>query len=261
MAGLTPFQFSSHKLQNAASISSATDPLKKNLISDTYQSLVAWYEMWINPQSLTIRSPYLQQTEHTVGAIVTHHFRKDLAVIDVKGVAGWIAIQSEMDKLQQDATEILRNPLHPVRAFKSTKSKMKSSFKQAKSSFKDEINPFNGSKSRNSGKSSTLNNSPRKFLERLRDLADEPTYYYDKEGREHYNAKFIKMYTKQYPNGIICEGFFKEFVIPESEEDVQTIPYNFTFIVQDKQPVTLIQKVAGMFTPATSLIGGGISLL
>lgn len=261
MAGLTPFQFSSNKLQNATSLHSSTDPINKDLISDTYGSLTAWYEMWVNPQTLTMRKPYLQQTEHTVGAIVTHHFRRDLAIIEVKGVAGWVAIESDMDKLQNSAMSMLRNPKN----FKKNVSKgwktTKSQFSKNVNSFKDGLNPFNDNINPQGGKSSTVNNSPRKFLERLRDLADEPAYYYDRQGREHYNAKYIKMYTKQYPDGVICEGFFKEFFVPESEEDVQTIPYSFTFIVQNQEPVTLIQRVAGMFAPTTSVIGGGISLI
>ena len=250
MAGLSPFQFSSNKLQQANSIGPATDPSKKSLLSDTFQTLASWYEMWINPMRVVITDSFIQQTEHTAGAIVTYHYRKDLAIMEVSGVAGWVAIQSDLDKMQNDAMSMIRNPQ------KGFNNLMKSA-KSAKASFTDNLNPFNN----NSGQANKLNNSPRKFLERLRDLAYEPTYYYDSAGREHYNAKYIKMYTKQYPAGIICEGFFKNFVVPETSDDVQTITYSFTFVIQDMQMVTLIQKIGGMFSPIGSTLGAVSGLI
>jgi hypothetical protein len=255
MAGLSPFQFSSNKLQNMNSISSETDPTKKSLLSDTYQSVASWYEMWINPTSVTITDSFIQQTEHTAGAIVTYHYRKDLAIMEVKGIAGWVMIQSDLDAMKDAAMSALRHPLSKDN-WKNAKKNVSKAFGDAKSSFKDNLNPFNN----NSGPTNKLNNSPRKFLERLRDLAYEPTYYFDSKGREHYNAKYIKMYTKQYPRGIICEGFFKNFIIPETAEDVQTINYTFTFVIQDMQVVTLIQQIGGMFSPVGSLAGAGVGL-
>lgn len=252
MAGLTPFQFSSNKLQNMNSKIASTDPTKKSLLSDTYQTVASWYEMWINPMNVSIRDNFIQQTEHTAGAVVTYHFRKDLGIMEVKGVAGWVAIQSDLEKLQNDTMSALR---HPKSAYSNIKKIGAQSYKDIKKKVFD--NPFNN----NSDKTNKLNNSPRKFLERLRDLAYEPTYYFDREGREHYNAKYVKMYTKQYPNGVICEGFFKDFTIPESEDDVQTINYSFTFVIQNMEPVTLIQKVGGMFSPLGSTIGGGLGLI
>ena len=258
MAGLTPFQFSSHKLQNANSKLGLTDPTQRSLLSDTYASALSWYEMWINPESVNIQDTFIQQEQHTAGAIVTHHFRKALGVLSVKGVAGWVAIQSDLEKLRSDALNTLRNPkkahsnINKARKDVWGKVKDKDTYKD----FAKEQNPFT-----QKGKSNSLNNSPRKFIERLRELAYEPTYYYDSKGREHYNSKFIKMYTKQYPSGVICEGYFKEFSVPETQDDMQTISYSFIFIIQDIQPVTLIQRVAGMFSPVGSVVGGGLGLI
>ena len=252
MAGLTPFQFSSHKLQNANSKLGLTDPTQRSLLSDTYASALSWYEMWINPESVNIQDTFIQQEQHTAGAIVTHHFRKALGVLSVKGVAGWVAIQSDLEKIRSEALNTLRNP----KDISGGLGKVKDAFGKAKDSAVDSMNPFD-----QTGKSNTLNNSPRKFIERLRELAYEPTYYYDSKGREHYNSKFIKMYTKQYPSGVICEGYFKEFSVPETQDDMQTISYSFIFIIQDIQPVTLIQRVAGMFSPVGSVVGGGLGLI
>jgi len=250
MAGLTPFQFSSNKLQNANSKFDSTDPTKRSLLSDTYSSALSWYEMWINPQGVTIQDTFIQQEQHTAGAVVTHHYRKALGILNVKGIAGWVAIQSELELLRNQALGLMRNPKKAGALYGNVKKTGKDKFL---------ANPFNSKNQK--GNSNKLNNSPRQFMERLRNLAYEPTYYYDSQGREHYNSKFIKMYTKQYPTGVICEGYFKEFVVPESEEDTQTIQYSFIFVIQDMQPVTLIQRVAGMFSPAGSIVGGGLGLL
>jgi hypothetical protein len=101
-----------------------------------------------------------------------------------------------------------------------------------------------------------LNNSPRKFLQRLRDIADEPMYYIDDEGCEHYNIKYIKIFTKQYPYGVICEGWFRSFEVPESADDLQTISYAFEFVVENMKPDTILQRVAGMFSGIGSAAGG-----
>ena len=257
MAGLSPFQFSSNKLQNMNSVSDATNPTQRSLLSDTVGTVTSWYEMWINPTNLTITDSFIQTTEHTAGAIVTYHYRKDLGVMDVKGVAGWVMIKSDMDAIRDAALEALRHPLSTIRNPRNYLRGVTDSIGSARDSIIDGLNPFNN----NSGPSNKVNNSPRRFLERLRDLAYEPTYYFDSQGREHYNAKYIKMYTKQYPDGIICEGFFKNFIVPESADDVQTINYSFTFVIQDMQKVTLIQKIGGMFSPVGSLAGAGIGLL
>lgn len=91
------------------------------------------------------------------------------------------------------------------------------------------------------------NNSPRVFLNRLRDIAQEAMYFVDLNGVEHYNTKYIKIYTKQFPNGMICEGYYKNFNIPEDSEDAQTIAYDFTFTVENFAPITALQKMSGMF--------------
>ena len=95
--------------------------------------------------------------------------------------------------------------------------------------------------------SDNTNNSPRQFLSRLKGIADEPTYFVDSQGIEHYNIKFIKIYTKQFPTGLICEGYFTKFTIPESADDVQTITYNFDFIIENQTPVTYLDTKLSMF--------------
>lgn len=91
------------------------------------------------------------------------------------------------------------------------------------------------------------NNSPRVFLKRLRTMAEEPMYFVDLKGIEHYNTKYIKIYTKQYPNGMVCEGYYTKFDVPESGDDAQTVDYSFNFVVEIMNPITALQRMAGMF--------------
>jgi hypothetical protein len=220
-------------------------PNSTNMFSNALQTITSWYEMWIDPSTVIIRSNYKQKMEHTAGSIVTYHFRKDVMRLQVSGKIGWVAIQSNIEQMQDATFQLLRGRTKPfVQAGKDLVTSL------------EQLNPLD-----RKGKTNRLNNSPRKFLERLRDLADQSTYYYDKDGMEHYNIKFIKMFTKQYPTGIICEGYFKTFDVPESSDDAQTVAYSFTFIVENTKPVTLLQRVAGMFSSVGSIAGDVASLV
>jgi len=89
-------------------------------------------------------------------------------------------------------------------------------------------------------------------------MAEEPMYYMDLNGIEHYNIKYIKIFTKQFPYGVICEGFYKSFVIAESKDDYQTIPYSFTFEIENLRPISasqqILSKKAGQLTGTGSAI-------
>ena len=63
------------------------------------------------------------------------------------------------------------------------------------------------------------------------------------------------MFTKQYPSGVILEGYYTDFSIPESSEDAQTISYSFNFTVENIKPVTLVQRIAGMYADYGSVVG------
>jgi len=105
------------------------------------------------------------------------------------------------------------------------------------------------------GSSNRANNSPREFLERLRNLSEEPMYFVDERGIEHYNTKYIKVFTKQYPKGVIFEGYFTQFNVPESAQDAQTVAYDFNFVIENIKPLTMLQRVAGMFSGPGSVLG------
>ena len=212
MAGLTPCQFSSNKMQNARSILGLGDPNNdstitggNSIIGDTASTMTSWYEMWINPEKVIIKRPYQQKATHTAGAIVTYHYRPDTLKLSVTGCVGWIAINPQEEKTNLVAT-------------------------------------FLGSSTTNISQ-----NSPRVFLSRLRNIADEPMYFIGLDGVEHYNTKFIKIYTKQYPNGVVCEGYFTSFNIPEDGNDVQTVNYDFEFTIESLKPMSFFQKMAGMW--------------
>lgn len=104
------------------------------------------------------------------------------------------------------------------------------------------------------------NNSPSLFLSRLKLTADEPMYYIDKEGVEHYNPKYIKMFTKQYPDGIIYEGYFRSFNIVETP-DFETVDYDFVFVAEKGTPVTFMQRVLGMYSGYTSVAGDAMNVI
>lgn len=226
--GFTPFQFSSRKTQmNTTQLGGL---LPNNPISDLLNESMSWYEMWINPQKVNIARQYLQKPNHTAGSIVTFHYRPDVYNMSVEGTCGWI---------------------------------MKAPYEQGPNNLGFKKNKDNKWKVWNKDKfmsDSTQSNSPRIFLQRIRDIANEPMYFVDLNGIEHYNIKYLKIYTKQYPHGIICEGYYKKFDIPESGEDAQTIDYKFDFTIESMKPITALQKMAGMFGAAKGLgtVGSGI---
>jgi hypothetical protein len=254
MAGLTPFQFSSNKLQASRAFGSSF--LKSGFVGDTLQSLLSWYEMWINPESVIITQPFIQNKQHTAGSIVTYHYRKDVATMSVSGKVGWIAIQSVIEEARNSLFDATSQGINgkAITAFKKTESNFNGN--DPNSPLMQAIDP-----TKRNGSSSRLNNSPRLFLERLRTLADEPSYYIDKNGIEHYNVKYIKIFTKQYPNGVICEGYFTNFSVQEASEDAQTISYSFEFVIENIKPVTLIQRLAGMFSDIGSATGDAVGLV
>ena len=251
MAGLSPFQFSSNKLQSSKTF--GIPFLKSGFVGDTLQSLLSYYEMWINPENVTITQPFQQTKQHTAGSIVTYHFRKDVATMSVVGKVGWIAIQSVMEEARDSVMNAAMQGItgKKVTAFNKTAKNL--NITDLNSPLRQAIDP-----TQRKGASSRLNNSPRLFLDRLKNLANEPAYYMDKSGIEHYNVKYIRIYTKQFPNGVTCEGYFTDFVIPETQDDAQTISYSFNFVIENIKPVTLIQRLAGMFSDAGSAVGDAV---
>lgn len=112
-----------------------------------------------------------------------------------------------------------------------------------------------------SSHSSRVNNSPLSFLKRLKSIADEPMYYIDSDGIEHFNPKYIKLFTKEYPDGVIYEGYYTRFDIDETVDLGETIAYSFEFIVENETPVTLIQRVLGAYADIGSAAGDVSSTL
>jgi hypothetical protein len=229
--------------------------------------------MWINPENVTITQPFQQQKQHTAGSIVTYHYRKDVATMSVSGKVGWIMIQSVIEEARNSVFNAAVQGINgkPVTAFDRTVQNFNPAAitdtgigpKNAQSTGGTTYSPFRQAidPTTRNGSSSRLNNSPRLFLDRLKTLANEPAYYVDNNGIEHYNVKYIKMFTKQYPNGVICEGYFTNFVVTEASEDAQTIAYNFEFVIENIKPVTIIQRLAGMFSDIGSAAGDAVGLV
>lgn len=244
MAGLTPFQFSSKMMQEQ----STSGLLGINIggwAGRTVQTTFAWYEMWINPEKVDITTTYIQKKQHTAGSIVTYHYRKDTPTLSASGQCGWIMTRSQME--DANIADQFLSGIGYQHTPKSSNPFDSKFWTQGKDYFKFKGQTFPGAGRAQKLASDNTNNSPRKFLDRLKGIADEPMYFIDSEGIEHYNVKYIKIFTKQFPTGVVCEGYYTKFTIPESADDVQTISYNFEFVIENQVPVTLLDRKLGMF--------------
>ncbi len=244
MAGFTPFQFSSRRLQMETSSSLLGKALTLGgALESPFNDLFSWYEMWVNPQSLNMQYDFLQNSQYTANSVVTYHYGRGLVKMSAKGVCGWILKQSDLGALKEAGMKGIFSL-----DFSSAKEQASGIMNQALSPIKN-FSTFGGG-------TSSLNNSPRQFLERLQDIANQPMYFVDGDGIEHYNTKYIKIFTKRYPEGVICEGYYTSFEIPESADDAQTISYSFNFTVENIKPISLITRTLGMFSSAGSGVGG-----
>lgn len=234
MAGFTPFQFSSRKLQEQTTSGLLGGISFGGTIANFFQTAFAWYEMWINPEKVSITTEYIQKAQQTAGSIVTYHYRQNNPTLSVSGACGWVMIESRSEEMS------IGDSYTRATGFKAPGASESST----------RYNRYlvdRGANLRNRGASDNTDNSPRKFLERLKNMADESMYFLDATGVEHYNTKFIKIYTKQFPQGVICEGYYTRFTIPEGSDDVQTINYEFEFTIERITPITLLERSLGMF--------------
>lgn len=273
MAGLTPFLFSSNMLQQMALqkrsylSTNLTSLLTKGVVSDSTQIKNSWYEMWINPSSITIQDRYIQNRQHTAGSIVTFHYRQDVKVITVEGAVGWVQIESASQNAETGAFNLLKGNTNYIKqGLRNTYNSYTRNGQIDPNKLKAQLNKWNPSLSESNrikaGRhADNTDNSPRLFLQRLKDLADQPAYYYDNDGQEHYNVKYIKMYTKQFPTGVIAEGYFTSFQVPETKDDAQTVHYSFEYIVENLRKITISQRVPGMYTSTTNLQNGMVKIL
>ena len=196
--GFIPFQFSSRMTQVNASQFGGLVPA--NPVSTMINEVYSWFEMWNNPQKLSLSRALIQKMQHTAGSIVTFHYRPDVMKMQASGAVGWLAINPQRDK---DTRSLGFGDPFRAKSFSDVWDKNRIQADPAK------------------------RHSPRVFLKRLRTIAEEPMYFVDLNGIEHYNIKYIKIYTKQYPDGMICEGYYTKFDVPEEGEDAQTINYSF----------------------------------
>ena len=96
---LTPFQFSSRKMQAESTLGNV---LGNNLAIETMHNLISWYEMWVNPEKVDITTNFINNRQNTARGIVTHHFRKDVSIMSVSGTVGYVAVQSKIEELKAD---------------------------------------------------------------------------------------------------------------------------------------------------------------
>lgn len=250
MAGFTPFQFSSKMLQEKTTSGILGGISIGGDVAEALHGAFSWYEMWINPEKVIINTNFIQKPQHTAGSIVTYHYRQDNPQMQVSGYCGWVKIESQEEhnsaiiKVKKTGTA---HELYTQGVFGKGWE-----FDANKKAF---TKPQT-SESR-LGKSNNTDNSPRKFLNRLKSIADEPMYFVDYNGIEHYNTKLIKIFTKQYPTGLICEGYYTNFNIPEEAADPQTIRYEFNFTIERTTPVTenVILSMFGLNSQKKQAIG------
>jgi len=253
MAGLTPFQFSSGKRQYEVLLGLKPTNTAAGILADSITDLIGWYEMWINPSTMNKQSKFKQTQQHTAGAIVNFFYRPEYTVMSCQGKVGWLRIHSVLEEAQSNAiSNLLKGDLSLTDS---------QSGKSAITSAKEELNkvsttPWN----MKSSHSNRFNNSPLQFLKRLQGMALDPMYYIDNEGVEHYNPKYIKCFTQEYPDGVIYRGYFDNFVVDENVENGETIAYSFVFVIQSETPVTLVQRVLGAYAGFGSAVGDAASL-
>ena len=94
--GFIPFQFSSRMTQLNASQFGGLIPA--NPVSTLINEAYSWFEMWINPQKLSISRALIQKMQHTAGSVVTFHYRPDVLKMQASGAVGWLAINHQRDK-------------------------------------------------------------------------------------------------------------------------------------------------------------------
>lgn len=243
MGGFTPFQFSSKMLQEKTTSGLLGGISIGGDAASLIHSAFSWYEMWINPEKVDISTSYIQKPQQTAGSIVTYHYRPDNPAMSVSGKCGWIQLESQ-ESLGINNLLSIDTP-NKADAQKSGPFSKKWDVNFDKKEAKRRVGI--GAKPTQPGASDNTNNSPRIFLGRLKAIADEPAYYVDYNGIDHYNVKFIKLFTKQFPEGVICEGYYKNFNIPETSDDAQTIDYNFVFTIERILPISFFEQSLGMF--------------
>lgn len=243
MGGFTPFQFSSKMLQEKTTSGLLGGISIGGDAASLIHSAFSWYEMWINPEKVEISTSYIQKPQQTAGSIVTYHYRQDNPSMSVSGKCGWIQLESQETAGINNLLSIdTPNKADAYREGPFAKGwDVNVDKREAKRRAKI------GAKPVQPGASDNTDNSPRKFIGRLKAIADEPPYYVDYNGIDHYNVKFIKLFTKQFPEGVICEGYYKTFNIPESSDDAQTIDYNFVFTIERILPISFFEQSLSMF--------------
>jgi len=214
------------------------------LISGTIGDKMLYSEMYLNPESLDIKYNIPTNKKETQGGVILHHWRPELPEISFKGAVGWIRNEAILDSAIDNAARSLASGgssigdafSEPFGGDVSTAwTDMTESFDTiALQRFRESIR--------------NLSNSPRKFLQEIKELALSPMYF-ESGGMEIYNTKKIVAFTKQYPEGVALEGYFKDFHIGEAGKDAETIKYNFSFVATNLGVVTLMDRLGQFLAP------------
>lgn len=180
-----------------------------------------WYSMYINPERLDFPWEHVFQKTMTAKGWTVTHWRPQLITLSLAGQSGWVLAPSLLEELAGDLFSDLRK--------KKVAEWGGSSFWRRLEKHGQDL--FEMMKSGQSETDYDLN--PRKFIKRLSGMMEEDMYQEDSNGKEYYNKKYIHAYTKLFPEGVIFEGFCSRFSVNEAAGDVQSIPYSFSFVVED----------------------------
>lgn len=219
--------------------------LLKQLSSLADKSL--YQEMYLNPDQIKITYKIPNNKREMVGGASVHHFRAELPEISMSGIVGWIREESRLDSALNNA----------AKAFTSGDNigdALKQPFKDIDFRARSlaDIKKFR-EQTRN------ISNSPRKFMDNLQKMALSPQYYVPVIGDrlEAYNTKKIIIFTKQFPNGKLLEGYFNSFSVDENGNDPETLRYNFNFVAYNMTNIGLSERIGQFIAP---FVGAGIDV-
>lgn len=201
---------------------------------------VLFQEMYVNPDNFDTDITIPVSKVETVGGVVIHPWRPELPEITMSGVVGWIRDESILNSAVNNA----------IGGFLGGGTQEAvDGFTSAFSGFGGPLNSL-GALQRFREEARRLVNSPRKFLQSLKDLVLSPMYYRAPGSPvEQYNTKRLVAFTKQFPDGISLEGYFTKFSIRESGKDPETLRYDINFTVTAMYPIGIEERIGQFIAP------------
>jgi len=205
----------------------------------------SWFLMWINPQTLNYDFQN-QQSEFLVSEGYGYqHWQGKLPKINFSGKSGYLFGQQNVanipnagspenfDSASGTFTKVQGSAA--LSGIETAQKKMEESkfFEFSGSNKAKKQTNFTSVKAREAGSQLIFTGST-VFYRRLQRIALEEKFFFDtSKGYRRYNKKYLKIFTKNHPQGLTLGGFFDSFEIAEDAMDVIAIPYTCSFVVQE----------------------------